>query len=132
MCCRSHQSDQLHGGLADVWGDAQTLTVSSVRPGRRPRAHCAAHRHRRTDLSRARQVTINLDFEGASSDDIYFAPAERLQKGRARAAPGGQRLVAANFQVLNNQNPARESIQFPSRDKRSRFLDGRIRAKRSA
>jgi hypothetical protein len=52
---------------------------------------------------------VNADFEGSSSDTIYFrTDLNDYEKGkvRARYQATGSLILTANFMVLNNQNPA--------------------------
>lgn len=111
----------LHGGWRYVWGDAQTLAGQLSQTG--PLA--SGQLKRNTGIGgltyRALdKLTFNLDFEGASSDDIYFRTSlNNYQKGRARARYQLAKALSlqANFQVLNNQNPAQGiNYSFQSRD----------------
>jgi len=111
----------LHGGWRYVWGDAQTLsgTIGETGPpatGQLKRnSGIGGLTYRALD-----KLTINLDFEGASSDDIYFRTSlNDYKKGRARARYQVAKALSlqANFQVLNNQNPAQGvNYSFQSRD----------------
>jgi hypothetical protein len=111
----------LRGGWRHVWGDAQTLAGELSPAG----PYASGQLKRNTGLGgltyRALdKLTINLDFEGASSDDIYFRTSlNDYKKGRARARYQVAKALAlqANFQVLNNQNPAPGiNYSFQSRD----------------
>jgi len=111
----------LHGGWRYVWGDAQTLTGELSETG--PPA--TGQLRRNTGIGGLTyhaldKLTINLDFEGASSDDIYFRTSlNDYKKGRARARYQVAKALSlqANFQVLNNQNPAPGiNYSFQSRD----------------
>ncbi len=68
----------------------------------------------------SQKLSVNLDYEGASSDRIYFRTSlndyEKV-RARARYQLAASLTLQANFQVLNNQNPA-AAIQynFRSRD----------------
>jgi hypothetical protein len=66
------------------------------------------------------KLSINLDYEGASSDRIYFrTDLNNYNKARARARYqlATTLTLQANFQVLNNQNPAAQiQYSFQSRD----------------
>ena len=58
---------------------------------------------------RGQKLTVNADFEGSSSDSIYFrTQLNDYEKGKVRAKyqATGSLLFTANFMVLNNQNPA--------------------------
>ncbi len=111
----------LHGGWRYVWGDADTLAGQLSQTG--PMA--SGKLSRNTGIGgltyRAiEKLTLNLDFEGASSDDIYFRTSlNDYEKGRARARYQVAKALSlqANFQVLNNQNPAQGiDYSFQSRD----------------
>jgi hypothetical protein len=111
----------LRGGWRHVWGDAQTLAGELSPTG----PYASGQLKRNTGIGgltyRALdKLTINLDFEGASSDDIYFRTSlNDYKKGRARARYQVAKALAlqANFQVLNNQNPAPGiNYSFQSRD----------------
>jgi len=111
----------LHGGWRYVWGDAQTPAGQLSQTG--PLA--TGQLKRNTGIGgltyRALdKLSFNLDFEGASSDDIYFRTSlNNYQKGRARARYQLAKALSlqANFQVLNNQNPAQGiNYSFQSRD----------------
>ncbi|HTX38232.1 MAG TPA: hypothetical protein VME43_24555 [Bryobacteraceae bacterium] len=66
------------------------------------------------------KLSVNLDYEGASSDRIYFrTDLNNYSKARARAryTLSAALTLQANFQVLNNQNPAAQiQYSFQSRD----------------
>jgi hypothetical protein len=111
----------LRGGWREVWGDAQTLAGELSQTG----AFVSGQLRRNTGIGgltyRAlEKLTINLDFEGASSDDVYFRTSlNDYKKGRARARYQVAKALSlqANFQVLNNQNPAQGiNYSFQSRD----------------
>jgi len=111
----------LHGGWRYVWGDAETLAGQLSQTG----PFVSGQLKRNTGIGgltyRALdKLTINLDFEGASSDDIYFRTSlNDYKKGRARARYQVAKALSlqANFQVLNNQNPAPGiNYSFQSRD----------------
>ena len=111
----------LHGGWRYVWGDADTLAGQLSQTG--PMA--SGKLSRNTGIGgltyRAiEKLTLNLDFEGASSDDIYFRTSlNDYKKGRVRARYQVAKALSlqANFQVLNNQNPAPGiNYSFQSRD----------------
>jgi hypothetical protein len=111
----------LRGGWRYVWGNAQTLSSATNEAG--PPATGELHRHTALAGMTYRVVdklTLNLDFEGASSDDIYFRTSlNDYEKGRARARYQLAKTLSlqANFQVLNNRNPAQGvNYSFQSRD----------------
>jgi len=66
------------------------------------------------------KLSVNLDYEGSSSDRIYFrSDLNDYHKARARARYQLNPALSlqANFQVLNNQNPATTiHYDFQSRD----------------
>ncbi len=111
----------LHGGWRYVWGDAETLAGELSQTG----PFVSGQLKRNTGIGGLTyhaldKLTINLDFEGASSDDIYFRTSlNDYKKGRARARYQVAKALSlqANFQVLNNQNPAPGiNYSFQSRD----------------
>jgi hypothetical protein len=111
----------LHGGWRYVWGDAQTLAGELSQTG----PLVSGQLKRNTGIGgltyhALERLTFNLDFEGASSDDIYFRTSlNDYKKGRARARYQVAKALSlqANFQVLNNQNPAPGiNYSFQSRD----------------
>jgi hypothetical protein len=110
----------LHGGYRFVWGDAQEL-ASTLSPTELENGQL----HRNIGLAgmtyRAlEKLWINLDYEGSSSDNVYFRTSlNDYSKGRARVRYqfNNALTVQANFQVLNNQNPAPDiRYDFQSRD----------------
>jgi len=110
----------LHGGWRYVWGDAQTLagelSETPFATGQLKRnTGIGGLTYRALD-----KLSVSLDFEGASSDDVYFRTSlNDYQKGRARARYQLAKALSlqANFQVLNNQNPAQGiHYSFQSRD----------------
>jgi hypothetical protein len=67
----------------------------------------------------SQKLTVNLDYEGASSDRIYFRTSlNEYQKGRARAKYqfNPSLNVQARFTVLDNQNPD-PSIRYDFRSR---------------
>jgi hypothetical protein len=111
----------LHGGWRYVWGDAQTLAGELSQTG----PLVSGQLKRNTGIGgltyhALEKLTFNLDFEGASSDDIYFRTSlNDYKKGRARARYQVAKALSlqANFQVLNNQNPGQGiNYSFQSRD----------------
>ena len=111
----------LHGGWRYVWGDAQTLAGELSQTGLFASGQLKRNigigglTYRMLD-----KLTLNLDFEGASSDDIYFRTSlNDYKKGRARARYQLAKALSlqTNFQVLNNQNPSQGiNYSFQSRD----------------
>jgi hypothetical protein len=111
----------LRAGWRYVWGNAQTLSGATNEAG----LPATGDLHRNTGLAGLTyraidKLTVNLDFEGASSDDIYFRTSlNDYEKGRARARYQLAKTLSlqANFQVLNNRNPAQGvNYSFQSRD----------------
>ena len=111
----------LRGGYRWLEGDSVVL------PGRlsQPQSLLSGSLGRTVALAGATyratgKLSINLDYEGASSDNIYFrTDLNDYHKARARARYqfSSALMVQANFQVLNNQNPASQiQYSFQSRD----------------
>jgi hypothetical protein len=111
----------LRGGYRYVWGDATVLAGQLSQSG----TLASGQLSRNVGLAGlafrpSQKLSVNLDYEGASSDRIYFrASLNDYYKLRARARYqlAASLMLQANFQVLNNQNPA-AAIQydFGSRD----------------
>lgn len=110
----------LRGGHRYVWGDAETrgAFVSGL-PSE------SGQLSRQVGLAglnyRVRQnLSLNVDFEGASGDRAYFRTSlQDYQKARVRARyqPLTSLTVSAVFSVLNNQNPTPTvNYDFLSRD----------------
>ncbi|HUB83593.1 MAG TPA: hypothetical protein VMB03_32565 [Bryobacteraceae bacterium] len=101
----------LRGGYRNVWGDATTEATPFLNPagtleqGQLKRnVGLAGLNFRLSD-----KLSFNLDYEGGSSDDVYFRDSlNDYQKGRARAKY--RLLQSLTFQatasVLRNTNPA--------------------------
>jgi hypothetical protein len=105
-------------GYRAVWGDAQVYAGSLsqqglVVPGQlRRNIALAGFTYRPSE-----KLSVNLDFEGGGSDNIYFRTSlNNYYKGRARARYQATKTLAlqANFQALDNQNPAPD-IRFDFR-----------------
>jgi hypothetical protein len=100
----------LRGGYRYVWGDAL------VPPGLlSPIGSLASGQLKRNvglggaTIRPWQKLRISLDYEGASSDDIYFRNSlNDYQKARVQAKyqASASLSIAANFSVLDNQNPA--------------------------
>jgi len=110
----------LRGGYRFVWGDAQVLAGDLSQRG----PVVPGQLHRNIGLAGltyrpSEKLSLNLDYEGSSSDNIYFRTSlNDYHKGRARARYQLLKSLAlqANFQVLNNQNPANDiRLDFQSR-----------------
>jgi hypothetical protein len=111
----------LRGGWRHVWGDA-TVTASGLSP---TGPFASGQLSRNVALAGAtfrpwEKLRVNLDYEGASSDYVYFRTSlNDYQKARVRAQFQATPSLAftANFRVLSNQNPAAGvRLDFLSRD----------------
>ena len=97
-------------GYRAVWGDAQVFAGSLsqtglVVPGQLRRNIALAG----FTYLPSQKFSVNLDFEGGGSDNIYFRTSlNNYYKGRARARYQATKTLSlqANFQILDNQNPA--------------------------
>ena len=111
----------LRGGYRYVWGDATVLAGQLSQSG--PMASGQLSRNvglAGLTFRPSQKFSVNLDYEGASSDRIYFRSSLNdyyKLRARARYQLAASLMLQANFQVLNNQNPA-AAIQynFGSRD----------------
>ena len=111
----------LRGGYRYVWGDASVLSGQLSQSG----TLSSGQLSRNVGLAGltfrpSQKLSLNLDYEGASSDRIYFRTSLNdyyKLRARARYQLVASLMLQANFQVLNNQNPA-AAIQydFGSRD----------------
>jgi hypothetical protein len=111
----------LRGGYRYVWGDATVLAGQLSQSG----TMASGQLSRNVGLAGltfrpSQKLSLNLDYEGASSDRIYFRTSLNdyyKLRARARYQLVASLMLQANFQVLNNQNPA-AAIQydFGSRD----------------
>jgi hypothetical protein len=111
----------LRGGYRYVWGDATVLAGQLSQTGNLVSGKLS----RNVGLAGltfrpSEKLSVNLDYEGASSDRIYFRTSlNDYNKARARAKYQVNSALSfqANFQVLNNQNPASDiRYDFQSRD----------------
>jgi hypothetical protein len=111
----------LRGGFRHVWGDAIVTASGLSQTG--PLA--SGQLSRNVALAGAtfrpwQKLRVNLDYEGASSDDVYFRTSlNDYQKARAWAQFQATPSLAftTNFRVLSNQNPAAGvNFDFLSRD----------------
>lgn len=108
------------GGYRFVWGDAQVLAGDlsqrgTVIPGElRRNIGLAGFTYRPNE-----KLSLNLDYEGGRSDDIYFRTSlNDYNKGRiqGRLQATKSLTLQASFLVLNNQNPAPDiRFDFQSR-----------------
>ena len=110
----------LRGGYRFVWGDATVLAGELSQTG----PLVAGQLHRNVGLAgltfrASRKLSVNLDYEGASSDRIYFRTSlNDYSKVRARAnyQINNALSVQARFTLLDNQNPD-PSIRYDFRSR---------------
>jgi len=111
----------LRGGYRRVWGDATVLAGQLSQTGNLVSGELS----RNVGLAgftfrQSEKFSLNVDYEGASSDRIYFRTSlNDYSKARMRVKyqPSNQLSFQANFQVLSNQNPAADiRYDFLSRD----------------
>ena len=111
----------LRGGYRYVWGDATVLAGQLSQTGNL----VFGQLNRNVGLAGltfrpSEKLSVNVDYEGASSDRIYFRTSlndYNKARVRARYTPNASLSFQANFQVLNNQNPAASiRYDFQSRD----------------
>jgi len=111
----------LRGGQRYVWGDATVLAGQLSQTGN----FVSGELKRNVALAGIsfrpwQKLTMNLDYEGASSDRVYFRTSlNDYQKGRARVRYQATTSISlqANFSVLTNQNPAAGvNLDFQSRE----------------
>ena len=111
----------LRGGYRYVWGDATVLASPFSQSGTSEQGQLKRNiALAGANVRLSQKLSFNLDYEGSSSDNIYFRTSlNNYEKGRARAKYqiNTALTVQAKFQVLDNQNPS-PSIQydFQSRD----------------
>jgi hypothetical protein len=99
----------LRTGYRRVWGEATEFAGPLSQTG----LLVAGQLQRNISLAGAtyrasQKLSVNLDYEGASSDNIYFRTSlNDYQKGRARARYqlASSLTLQARYQVLENQNP---------------------------
>jgi hypothetical protein len=112
----------LRGGYRLVWGDATVLAGQLSQSG----SQASGQLHRNVGLAGLnyrmnQKLSLNLDYEGSSSDRIYFRTSlNDYQKGRARARyqVSNAVTVQARFTALDNQNPD-PSIRYSLRSQDS-------------
>jgi hypothetical protein len=111
----------LRGGYRYAWGDASVLAGQFSQSG--PLASGQLSRNvglAGLTFRASQKLSVNLDYEGASSDRIYFRTSLNdyyKLRARARYQLAASLTLQANFQVLNNQNPnAAIQYNFGSRD----------------
>jgi len=111
----------VRGGWRYVWGDATVLAGQLSQSGN----FASGQLKRQIGLGGVTfrpwdKLSMNFDYEGSSSDNIYFRTSlndYNKVRARARYQATGSLSFQANFTILNNQNPA-PSIRydFQSRD----------------
>ena len=111
----------VRGGYRRVWGDASVLAGQFSQSGTvaagqlRRNVGLAGFNYRASD-----KLSVNLDYEGASSDQVYFRTSlNNYHRARARARYQATNSLSlqANFRVLENQNPSPAiRYDFQSRD----------------
>jgi hypothetical protein len=111
----------LRGGYRYIWGDATVLAGELSQTG----SMVSGQLQRNVGLAgltfrTGQKLSFNVDFEGASSDNVYFRTSlNDYQKVRARAKYqlNSAFTVQTNFQVLHNQNPSPDiRYEFQGRD----------------
>lgn len=117
----------LRGGYRYIWGDATVLGGQLSQTGEFVSGNLQRHvgiggvSYRPTQ-----KLSATVDFEGASSDNIYFRTSlNDYQKLRAQGRYQATSTVSlqANFTYLNNQNPAPGiNYSFESRDSALTFF----------
>lgn len=125
----------LRGGFRYLWGDATVLAGPLSQTG--PFASGSLQRLIGTAGATYRagqKLTVNADYEGSSSDDVYFRTSlNNYHKARMRAKyqATSSLLLQANFQVLSNQNPAADiQMDYLARDNSLAFFWTPAAAKR--
>jgi len=111
----------VRGGYRYVWGDAGVLAGQLSQTG--PFAVGTLKRNiglAGLNFRPSEKLAVNLDYEGASSDNIYFRTSlNDYHKVRARARYQllKQLSLQGSFLVLNNQNPSSDiHYDFQSRN----------------
>jgi hypothetical protein len=99
----------LRGGFRYIWGDATELAGQLSQTGLLVNGQLQRTVALAGATYRASQkLSVNLDYEGASSDHIYFRTSlNDYQQGkvRARYQLANALTLQGRFQILNNQNP---------------------------
>jgi hypothetical protein len=110
----------LRGGYRYVWGDATVLATPLSQSGAYEQGQLKRHvALAGANLRWSQKLSFNADYEGSSSDNIYFRTSmNNYQKGRARAKYqfNSALTLQASFRVLDNQNPA-PGIQYSFRSR---------------
>jgi len=111
----------LRGGWRYVWGDATVLAGTLSQTGN----FASGQLKRQIGLAGLtfrpiQKLSMNLDYEGSSSDNIYFRTSlndYHKARGQVRYQATGSLSLQGNFTVLNNQNPSPDiRYDFQSRD----------------
>ena len=110
----------IRAGYRYVWGDATVLAGQLSQTGNL----VSGNLNRNVALAGMtfrpwKKLSMNLDYEGGASDNIYFRTSlNNYQKGRARANYQITNTLSAQarFQVLDNQNPD-PSIRYTFRSR---------------
>ncbi len=100
----------LRGGYRHVWGDATVRAGTLSQTG----DEVSGELRRNVGLAGltvrpSQKLSVNLDYEAASSDRVYFRTSlndYHRARVRAKYQVASALVVQANFQVLNNQNPS--------------------------
>jgi hypothetical protein len=112
----------LRGGFRYLWGDAQVLSGTL-----NPAGNTVSGELRRSvglaglNYRPMQKLTLNLDYEGASSDQVYFRTSLNdysRARARARYQATPSLSLQANFQVLDNQNPS-PAIRYDFRSRQN-------------
>jgi hypothetical protein len=110
----------LRGGFRYVWGDASVLAGELSQTGNLVQGQL----NRKIGLAGLtyrpwQKLSVNLDYEGSSSDSIYFRTSlndYNRARARARYQVTSSLMLQTNFTILNNQNPAPDiRLDFQSR-----------------
>lgn len=111
----------LRGGWRYVWGDSTVLAGTLSQTGN----FASGQLKRQIGLAGVtfrptQKLSMNLDYEGSSSDDIYFRTSlndYHKARGQVRYQATGSLSLQGNFMVLNNQNPSPDiKYDFQTRD----------------
>ena len=117
----------LRSGYRYIWGDATVLAGQLSQTG----PFVSGNLQRNVGIGGityhpAQKLSVTADFEGASSDNIYFRTSlNDYQKLRAQARYQATSTLSlqANFSYLNNENPAPGiKYEFESRDSALSFF----------
>ena len=98
----------LRGGYRYVWGNAETGNLLIAGPGQESSELRQQVGLAGANFRASQKLSLNVDFEGASTDHAYFRTSlYNYQKMRARARYqlASTLSLQASFSLLNNQNP---------------------------